>query len=421
VRGFLARVWEVLGCLLLLSLLIPATSRAGSLTGNSNTYVQSRQTADGSKIIGGYEYLDFVVQDIGDETISFHTGGWMHYDFRDDELGRKSPSDLQYSYLSFKSKTDNTVVNLGRVMVFEGVATERVDGAYARTDMMGGFGLSAFGGSPVETNIDEPGNNVIYGARLSQGMTDVYRIGISGLKEEKDSQRYREEGGIDTWVHPMNKVDITGRSSYNDITQGWMEHSYSLMLGPFDKLRLDTTAQWVNYDDYFYASTISALNVFNGLLLDDERARILGEEASYGITDNLTFVADFKNFTYELAGHANYYGGKLKYSVAESGGAGIGYHRMEGYTDTLKYNEYRVYGYKKFGKLDVSADAIDVSYISPINNVKDSYSLSLGGQYPLTEAWKIGADVEYSHNPDFNKDTRAFFKLLYHFGSQGGA
>jgi hypothetical protein len=193
-------------------LFIPAVSAATTVTGDSRTYVQSRETADGSKILGGYEYLDFVIQNIGNETISFHTGGWMHYDFRDDELGRKSPSDLQYSYLSFKSKTANTTVNLGRVMVFEGVAAERVDGAYARTDLMGGFGISAFGGMPVETNIDEPGNNVIYGARLSQGLSNVYRIGLSALKEEKNSIRYREEGGIDIWVHPMNNVDITGRS-----------------------------------------------------------------------------------------------------------------------------------------------------------------------------------------------------------------
>jgi hypothetical protein len=408
--------------ILFMSLLfIPAVSAAPTVTGDSRTYVQSRETADGSKILGGYEYLDFVIQNIGNETISFHTGGWMHYDFRDDELGRKSPSDLQYSYLSFKSKTANTTVNLGRVMVFEGVAAERVDGAYARTDLMGGFGISAFGGMPVETNIDEPGNNVIYGGRLYHELGDVYRIGLSALKEEKNSLRFREEGGIDIWVHPMSNVNITGRSSYNDITQGWMEHSYSLMLGPFARLRLDTTAQWINYDDYFYAVTTSALSVFNGLLLDDERARILGEEASYGITDTLSVAADYKNFDYELAGHANYYGGKLKFSVAESGGAGIGYHRMEGYTDTLKYNEYRVYGYKKFGKFDVTADVIDVSYVRPINSVKDAYSLSVGAQYALTEAWKIGADVEYSHNPDFEHDTRTFLKLLYHFGPKGGA
>jgi long-subunit fatty acid transport protein len=94
---------------------------------------------------------------------------------------------------------------------------------------------------------------------------------------------------------------------------------------------------------------------------------------------------------------------------------------MDGDTDRLKYDEYRVYGYKKIGKLDVTADLIDVTYASAINDVKDSYSVALAAQYDITEAWKLGADVEYSHNPDFERDTRVFFKLLYHFGSKGGA
>ncbi len=402
---------------------MPNASHAAnlSLTGNSSTYLSSSEAADKSKILGAYEYLDFAVQNIGNEAISFHTGGWLRYDLQTEQYGKKSNSDLQYSYLSIKSKTDNAIVNLGRVMVFEGVATERVDGAYARTDLKGGFGLSAFGGSPVETNIDEPGNNVIYGGRLTHQYGDVYRIGVSALKEEKNSQDYRKEAGFDVWLHPFSKVDITGRSSFNDITHGWMEHAYFLSLGPFAKLRLDTSASWINYDDYFFRVTTSALSTMSGLLIDDEKVRILGESASYQATDSVSLIADYKNYNYSIEGDANYYGGMVKYSVAGSGGAGFGYHRMDGSTDKVRYDEYRVYGFKKFGKIDCTADVLDVVYDRPINDVKDSYSISLAAQYDITEAWKLGADVEYSHNPDFDKDIRTFFKLLYHFGTKGGA
>ncbi len=404
----------------ILLLCMPAASWAASLSGDSSTYLQSREAADNSKILGGYEYLDFAVQDLGNDTISFHTGGWLRDDFQTEEYGTKTNSDLQYSYLSFKSKTDNMVVNLGRVMVFEGVAAERVDGLYARTDLKAGFGVSAFGGTPVETNINMPGDNVIYGGRLSQG-GDSYKIGISALKEEKDSQDYRKEEGIDIWAHAMDKVDITGRSSYNDITKGWMEHTYVLMLGPFANMRFDTTASWINYDDYFFRATTSALSVINGQILDGEKVRILGESASYQATDNVSIVADYKNFDYSIEGAANYYGGLVKYSDQDSGGAGLGYHRMNGATDKVRYNEYRVYGYKKLGKFDFTADLLDVVYDAPIFGVKDSYSGSLAAQYDLAEAWKLGADVEYSHNPDFNKDVRGMVKLLYRFGAKGGA
>jgi hypothetical protein len=404
----------------LLMLCVTRASDAASLVADSSTYAQSREAADGTKIVGAYEYLDLDVQNIGNEAISFHTGGWLHYDFKGDELGRKTSNDLQYAYLSFKSKTDNAVMNLGRVMVFEGVATERIDGAYARTDLKGGFGISAFGGSPVETNTDTPGTNVIYGSRLSQGMADVYTIGVSALKEEKNGDDYRKEAGVDVWIHPLNNVDITGRSSYNDITKGWMEHTYVLMLGPFANLRFDTTASWINYDDYFFRATTSALSIVGGLIPDDESVRILGEAASYQVTDSVRVTADYKNFDYDLQGKANYYGGMVKYSGVATG-VGAGYHRMDGETDRLRYNEYRAYGSQKFGKLDVVVDVIDVAYSEPINGVDNAYSVSLAGQYDLTEAWKLGADVEYSHNPDFERDTRAMLKVLYHFGSTGGA
>lgn len=403
------------------ALFIPVVSPAVTLSGDSRTYLQSREAADGSKLLGAYEYLDLAVQEIGNETISFHAGGWLRYDFKEQEFVKRSGRDLQYSYLSFKSKTDNTVVNLGRVMVFEGVAAERVNGLYARTDLMAGFGISGFGGSPVEIGTDTVGDNVIYGTRLSHQSGDIYRIGLSALKEEKDSQDYRREEGIDLWVHPLDKVDLTGRSSYNDITKGWMEHSYAVMLGPFEKLRLNASASLIDYDNYFFRTSVSAFTLKTGLIQPNEKVSILGGEASYPITAEVLVSVDYKNYNYDIAGKADYFGGKVKYTVSGSGGAGISYHAMVGDTDKLKYNEYRIYGYKKFGHFDVSADLIDVAYVNAINDVKDSYAASLAAQYDLTEAWKLGADLEYSHNPDFNKDIRTFFKVLYHFGAKGGA
>ena len=410
----------VLTSLLLGPLLFPALSAAVNLSGDSRTYLQSRETAIDQNILGVYEYLDFAVQNVGNETISFHTGGWLRYDLRDEQFGRKSNNDLQYSYLSFRAATDDTVVNLGRVMVFEGVASERVDGVYARTDMAAGFGISAFAGNPVETNSDLSGNDLIYGGRIGHQGGDLYRIGVSALKVEKDSDDYREEQGVDLWLHPMNRVDITGRSSYNGVTKGWMEHAYALSLGPFDKVRLNTEASWINYDDYFFRATISAFALQPGLLTPHEGVRILGQDISYAATDKLYFTADYKNFNYDIAGNANYYGGKVNYAYSSVSGSGFSYHRMEGESDRLQYDEYRLYGYTKIDRTNLAVDVIDISYANAINGVDNSYSLSVAALYDLNEAWKMGADAEYSRNPDFDRDVRAFVKVLYRFGSKGG-
>jgi hypothetical protein len=308
------------------------------------------------------------------------------------------------------------ILNLGRVMVFEGVATERVDGAYARSDLKGGFGVSAFGGVPVETNIELPGNNMEYGARVSHQMANLYTIGLSYLKEEKDSKDFREEEGVDLWLRPVNKVEILGKSFYNAITSGWMQHTYNLLLGPFDKLRLDTEISSINYEDFFTGATSSVFTFQpGGPIAPGEKVSVLGETVSYEFTGGVNASVDYKSYNYDIAGSAKYYGARAAYAVAKSGGAGISIHRMDGETDRLNYDEYRVYGYRKIDKTDVAVDLLAVLYDVPINGVDNAYSISLAAGYELSEKLKLGADVEYSKNPDFDKDIRTFFKLIYRF------
>lgn len=415
------RIVSSVSVILSLVLLMPFSSLAASITGDSNTYLQSKEIADGQKILGAYEYLDFAIQNLGNESISFHTGGWLRYDLKGEEFDNKTSNDLQYSYLSFKSKTDNAIVNLGRVMVFEGVAAERVDGLYARTDLKGNFGISAFGGVPVETEINEPGNNLIYGAHLTHQLPGLYKIGLSYLKEEKNSEDFRKEEGIDLWIHPINKVDISGRSNYNAITKGWMENTYNLILGPFDKFRFTTEASWINYKDYFTGATSSAFMFPTGGILDpNEKVRRLGEDVAYALTDKMSIGVNYTVYDYEISGSAKSYGGNIRYTVAAQGGAGLSLRRMDGESDSLKYTEYRIYGYKKIDKIDLAVDLLDVDYDNPINGVSNAYSASIAGQYGLTERWKLGADIEYQKNPDFNKDVRLFLKAIYHFDIGSG-
>jgi hypothetical protein len=399
---------------------MPFSSPAASITGDSNTYLQSRETADSQKILGAYEYLDFAIQNLGNESISFHTGGWLRYDLNGEEFDKETAYDLQYSYLSFKSKTDNAIVNLGRVMVFEGVAAERVDGLYARTDLKWNFGISAFGGVPVETEINEPGNNLIYGAHMTHQLPGLYKIGLSYLKEEKNSEDFRKEEGVDIWIHPINKVDISGRSNYNGITKGWMENTYNLILGPFSKLRLTTEASWINYKDYFTGATSPAFSLQSGILDPNEKLQRLGEDVAYAVTDKVSIGVNYTKYDYEISGSAKSYGGNIRYTVVAQGGAGLSLRRMDGESDNLKYNEYRVYGYKKIDKFDLAVDLLDVDYDNPINGVSNAYSASIAGQYDLTERWKLGADVEYQKNPDLNKDVRVFLKAIYHFDIGSG-
>jgi hypothetical protein len=195
-----------------------------------------------------------------------------------------------------------------------------------------------------------------------------------------------------------------------------MQHTYNLLLGPFDKLRLDTEISSINYEDFFTGATSSVFTFQpGGPIAPGEKVSVLGETVSYEFTGGVNASVDYKSYNYDIAGSAKYYGARAAYAVAKSGGAGISIHRMDGETDRLNYDEYRVYGYRKIDKTDVAVDLLAVLYDVPINGVDNAYSISLAAGYELSEKLKLGADVEYSKNPDFDKDIRTFFKLIYRF------
>src|SRR5512140_184523 len=91
----------VLFAVIVLLVLVPINAPAASLAGSSNTYLQSREQADGTKLLPLYEYLDFNVQDLAGESVTAHFGGWYRYDINE----QTTNNDVQYGYLSFKSKT----------------------------------------------------------------------------------------------------------------------------------------------------------------------------------------------------------------------------------------------------------------------------------------------------------------------------
>ncbi len=407
----------------------PAASAEVSVVGSSTTYLQSREDTEKRNILGAYEYLNFSVLNPEKESFTFHMGGWLRYNLGSMEpdaphsrLGTREDNDLSYGYLSYRSSKGNAVVNLGRVLVSEGVAAERVDGIYGRTDLAGNFGVSAFAGRSVDSDVANFSGDVsdtIYGGRLSHQMPGLYRIGISALKEEKDSADFRKEEGVDLWVRPINKVELMGNSKYNSITNDWANHTYFLVLGPFAKVRLNTEASMINYKDYFTGSLTSVFKFDPTVIDEKEKVNILGEEVSYDITDKLNVSVNYKAFRYSVAGDANYYGGNVRFSYSEAGGSGVSIHRMDGKEDRLKYSEYRVYCTRKFGHAGVTLDVLDVAYDTAINDVKDAYSVTLAADYELAENLKLGADVEYSKNPDFDQDIRTFLKLIYSFEITG--
>jgi hypothetical protein len=407
-------------CALLISLQMPAN--AASVSGESETIFRM-QKIDDRHLYPLYEYLRLSgsgdVRDKG--SLSVNAGGWGRLDFGDKSGDSNPYGDLQYGYVSYGGNKDNLLVNAGRQFIAEGVATERIDGVYLRSDFAAGFGAAGFVGSPVVTQSNFKGGDITFGGRISQGNPKYYSIGLSALQTNYDKSRIRQEEGIDIWARPISQVDLSGRSSYNSITSGWMEHAYTLTVTPLEKLRFTFDFSNINYKDYFYQVTTTALSLTNGLLNPKEDVLTLGGSIEYTPIKNLRIVVDYKNYDYDIAGQAQYYGGKATFSLPESYAAGLSYHRMAGEVDKLKYDEYRIFGSKSFGPVSITLDFFDVHYESPINGIQNTYALSAAVGYAVTPALQIAADVEFSRTTDSDNAIAGLLKLVYRFDTNFGA
>jgi hypothetical protein len=400
-------------------------TRAGAdalvLTGASTTILRMGRTdfQDSKNLFPLYEYLRFSVssRDKSGSSTSLHVGGWLRGDLGDKSSQDRTDQDLQYGYLSYQGARNNLTLNAGRQFVTEGVATERLDGLYLRSDLAGGLVAAAFIGSPVSTEPNFKADDFIIGGRLAQSMPKYYSVGVSALKSQAGSSRYREEEGVDLWLHPLKQIDITGRSSYNSLTDGWMEHSYLLSYVPLDNVRLYGNFQHINYNDFFYRVTTSALSFENRLLDPNERVTKLGGGFAYSPTKILTIAADYTHRDYHFAKGADYYGGKVSLSKPEFLVAGLSVHRMDGALDSLRYLEYRVFASKTFGKAALTLDFIDLNYDNQLrmNNVKNALMANAAVSYRLKPNLELGADLDYSHSPDFDNEVKGMLKVSYAF------
>ena len=399
-----------------------------SFSGESSTIFRMRTTIDKKDLYPAYEYLRLNMTDNRSDGsgVSFYLGAWGRGDLADKSGEHNPDGDLQYAYLTYRAPKSNAAVTVGRQFISEGVATERIDGLYLRSDFQHGFGASAFVGNSVitEPNSDPKyqGGALVYGTRFSHTNNKYYTIGLSALKSEReDNTRYREEEGLDLWLHPLDKIDLTGRSTYNSITNGWMENSYAASYSPLSTLRFGADFSHINFKDYLYNVTTPALSIFNSVWNSNERQIAVGTSVAYTVIKNLTVTADYKFYSYDQSGDASYFGGKATYSLPGDFAVGAGLHRMDGTVDKLRYTEARAFASKKFGHADLTVDAINVNYDQSINDIKNSYAITGAAIYEVNSKLKLGADVEYAKNPDFDNEVRALVKAIYTFDTKHAA
>jgi hypothetical protein len=382
---------------------------------SSTTHLQMYEDARDNNFFTLREYLDFNVIGI-DDRLSLYSNGWFRLDLDHTDSGDRTNDELLYAYLSYRPLSDPTLIfNLGRHFVYEGLASEQIDGVSARWEIVPMMGVSAFAGVPLETDFDNRKSDDIFGGRLFLRLPQRAEIGWSYLREDNDGTSYREEIGVDVWVQPINWLELRGESRWNQKTNGWIEHAYTLNIFPIEKLTLSTSASYTDYDAAFSSTTLSAfLPQFVGL---GEELTKIGVFAEYAWNDWLSAVAEYTRYEYDIQGSANFFGVALRAHVPDQDlAAGASIHRMEGHTKRLRYLKARLYATKAFGALELSFDTVHLNYDESFSGTHHAYAFSGSIAYQLTSSLLVSTSIYYSKNPDFDQEVRTFLKIVYNFG-----
>jgi hypothetical protein len=381
----------------------------------SNTHFQFREDSRGNDFATLYQYFDLELTEISGGRFSIFSSGRIRTDLRSTIDGSRESDELTYAYASYSPFADRRLIlNAGRHFVFEGIASEQIDGVSGKWDMFPMVGVSAYGGVPVETDFDDRSADYIYGGRIYLRLARRGEVGFSYLRERNDDAPFREEWGIDVWAQPLGRLEIQGHSFWNNITEDWMEHAYAVHVVPSERFDLTLQVSHINYKAAFFATTLSAFRPdFVGR---DEEVSKVGPSMEYHLNDWLTGTADYTYYHYDQAGDAHFYGfGLTAYRPIDGIAMGASIHRMDGSSSRLRYVKYRAYATKSFEALEISLDTVNLHYDKSFQGVDNSYSISGSLTYKLLDALLVSATMYYGKNPDFDHEIRVFLNISYNF------
>jgi len=413
--------------LLLLPALLPAPCLAADITLSSQTYLlfYEREVVGGekNKFAPLYEYLSGDAGNLGGNPLSFHFYGWGRLDLADDTDDNGYAGDLGSAYLQYLHPTGNGEMRLGRFFLTEGVASEILDGIFLKGRTKAGFGLSVFGGVPVERSITstDTGDSV-YGGRLFFAHAGYAEIGVSYLMEKGDFQGDdREMIGGDIWLRPFTPVELLGRIAYNNSTSGIAQQRYVLRLAPYAGLGVA-----VGYEDYTYKDLFqNALNsAFLSPSLDNtDEVQSVFAVVDYLITGGLTVELGVKSIRHERddPGDAIRSNLGLRYAYNENKDtAGLSAAIVSADQDVNEYKEFRAFATYTSGIWRFTLDALTQQYKKTISNIDDAYQVVGTAGWQALPYLKISGDLTYTRSPQFSEDYRGLIRASLDLGTTTG-
>ncbi len=404
-----------------------------------------------------FQYLGIDATKLGSDNLSLHIFGWGKTDFAqsDNFEGTKGGSYLNHAYLQYQFNQANAEIKAGRFTAYQSTGFEQIDGVSARTDLRGGFTVSAFAGMPVlfrtvdlasQTEYDRQ-RDVIFGTRLGWRMQKIGEIGVSYLQDGSKNPSSlagpsavdytRKQLGVDLLVAPVTMFDLRGRTVFDVATHTdpapgvdrsrIAEHDYTATVRLGGQFTVSANFAERNFFAYFAGTNLPSL------FRQDEKDKFAGHGLS--VTWNTPFVglqavADWRHMHRETYGDVNRGGGELRWFNSDKQvamGAGAHYTNAaktllvdaSNPSRSLSNAEARAWGMVTKDKFTGSLDIIvqkfkaDNPYMAGLKTVHEAVA-SLG--YQATSSIKVSGDLSHGSTPAAKNETRGLLKAEYRFG-----
>ncbi len=403
------------------------------------------------------QFLGIDATGLGVGNLSMHLYGWGTTDLGYLKAsGAKADGELTYGYLDYRFDQANAEIKVGRFAVYQGGGFEQVDGVSARTDLRGGFTVSAFGGKPVLYRPDDPSaskdyayqRDFIFGTRLAWRMQRVAEFGVSYLQDGKTAAHNlpipepvdytRKQVGVDLRVTPNAFLDISGRTIFDiashpatpagvEKPSNIAEHDYSVRV----KLpgQFSVTGNFIerNFYAYFAGTTLPSLFKQD----EKDKFRGYGLSAAWGSASSLQVIGDFRHANRESFGDSNRFGADVRWVPAGTKVmTGFGLHKVDVANAvvvdpvtpsySLSHTEARAWVMVEHGRLGASLDVIAHKFDDKANpNLNGQTSLyeavgSLGFQ--ATPDLRFSGDFGYGTTALAKNEAKGLLRAEYRFG-----
>jgi hypothetical protein len=415
---------------LLLPLLLAGTSRAAELSVSSNTYLRyyEKEFADGSKNTYAplYEYLSADAMNLGGTPIAFHFYGWGRVDLSDPSgsTSGKESGDLGSAYFEYLAPKGNAQMKLGRFFLTEGVAMETLDGAFFKVKSPIGFGISGYGGAPVEHSIldNTDAGGSLYGGRVFYSRPGVTEIGVSYLKEKGPFEgKDRELYGGDLWLRLFGPVELTAQTSYNQATKGMASQRYALRVIPGSRFDISAGYEAYSYKDLFQTTLNPA---FAPPSIDNtDKVKTIFGVMDWEVASGFTLELVAKNIKHdnENPGNANRGEAGIRYAFNEKKDVfGLSAAAVNADRDENSYQEFRGFITWTPSKLRMTLDAMTQQYKKEIDGKKNAYQVVATAGYKVSPSFALSGDLTYTESPNYQQDYAGLLRATLELGSATG-